>query len=1116
MNKQTVNINFSGGLDTKTDPFQVQAGKFLSLVNNVFSKGGKLTKRNGFGSISTLPSPSYTALTTLSDALTALGPSGVAQLSQASEQWTQSGNYYPCSVSALPMIRNSNSQIQVDSAVSESGVVCSVFTESVAGSIVYYYSLTNSVTGQSIISPTLISTLCASGVVTGSQRVFLLAGYFIIVFTNVISAISHLQYAAINALTGAVVKMNTDLAASYTPSSTTSNLNWDGVVSNGHLYVSYNGIGSTTVKIVYLTSSLALSSTKSFTSTSAELLMSVTSDESQSVPTIWASYLDASGNVWAYGVDAYLNTILAPSNLFTAGATSPNITIAAQDGILSIFTEIINHYSFDTSIPNNTVLMSTYTQGGVYTSIGYLCREIGLASKAFIVDGMIYCLVATQSQYQSTYFLINASTSLDSSPVVIAKLAYENGGGYLSSGLPSVSVNGDQAQVPYLFKDLVEALTTVQNSQQTTTGGIYSQTGINLASITFNSEAGSNELAQTLQMQGGFLWEFDGLLPAEHNFFLWPELTLNQDGTYHGISAATVGGAMSQYIPGSSSVLNQYSYQVTYEWTDSKGNTHRSAPSIPVTISILSGSAITTHSVFSSGATSITVASATGLAIGQVITDTTTSGNITAGTYITYVSGTTIGLSQPTAGASASSPGDVISTTQTASVTLKIPTLRLTYKISSPPRICVYRWSTAQQNYHMVTSVTVPLLNSTTSEFVTFVDTQSDVAIQGNALIYTTGGVLENVNAPASSLMTLFDNRLWLIDSEDPSLAWFSKPVVQGVPVEMSDLQTMFIAPTQGAQGSTGPNTACAPMDDKIIFFKQNAIYYVNGTGPDSTGANSAYSQPIFVTSAVGCSNQRSIVFMPKGIMFQSSQGIWLLGRDGMSTDYIGADVEQFNSSTITSAVNVPGENQVRFTLNTGETLCYDYFYNQWSTFETQSSRIPTIDSCIYQGLHTRVDSNGIVTQETPGIYLDGSVPVVSQFTSSWIKPGNIQGFGRLYWLSVLGSYFSPHKLQISVAYDYKDDSSSVIYSPGNFVGPYGTYPIFGDGSFGGTSLENFRVFASQQKCQSFRVSIQEIYDPQFGSFAGEGLSLTGLQAVVGVSRNYRPFKSTGTSVGLS
>jgi hypothetical protein len=303
-------------------------------------------------------------------------------------------------------------------------------------------------------------------------------------------------------------------------------------------------------------------------------------------------------------------------------------------------------------------------------------------------------------------------------------------------------------------------------------------------------------------------------------------------------------------------------------------------------------------------------------------------------------------------------------------------------------------------------------------------------------------------------------------------------------------------------------------MDDKLVIFKQNAIYYINGTGPDNTGANSQYSQPIFITSTVGCVNQQSIVFMPQGLMFQSDKGIWLLSRN-LDTSYIGAPVEEFNVGTVESAQNIPETNQVRFILNTGITLMYDYYYGQWGTF----TNVPAISSCIFQGLHTFINSYGAVYQESPGVYIDGSNPVLMSFTTGPIRLDNLQSYQRAYFFYILGEYITPHKLLVSVSYDYSTTPAhSVIISPTNYSAAYGagaSNTPYGQGNpYGGqATLEQWRVFLNKQRCQAFAISLQEVYDGTFGVAAGAGLTISGLNVVCGFKSKYRPIASAN-SVG--
>lgn len=443
--------------------------------------------------------------------------------------------------------------------------------------------------------------------------------------------------------------------------------------------------------------------------------------------------------------------------------------------------------------------------------------------------------------------------------------------------------------------------------------------------------------------------------------------------------------------------------------------------------------------------------------------------------------------------------------TSTNKNTLYVPTLRMTYKTSpNPVRIVGYRWSIAQQIYYQFTSLTSPTINDTTVDYITIVDTLADSSILGNVILYTTGGVIENIAPPAAIDSALFNNRLWLIDAEDRNLLWYSKQVIESTPVEMSDLLTIYVAPTTGAQGSTGPMTALSAMDDKLIIFKRDAIYYINGTGPDNTGANSSYSDPVFITSAVGCTNRDSIVLTPSGIMFQSDKGIWLLGR-GLDTQYIGAPVEIYNSNLVKSAQTIPGTNQVRFIMEDNRiTLMYDYFYGQWGTF----TNISAISATLWQGFHTYLNSFGVIFQESLGSYVDGSDPVLLSLTSAWINLAGLQGLERFYFANLLGTYFTPFKLNVTLAYDYNSSSQqSIIVTPNNYAGTWGSQAVWGSSPpWGGSSGNVFtaRLFPQKQKCQSFQISIQEVFDNSFGVQAGQGLTLSGLSIIVGVKKGFR------------
>ncbi len=1099
LQKQPVDISFAKGVDTKTDPWRVAIGNFLSLSNMVFTTGQRLTKRNGYGNLTALPE-NATFLTTFNGNLTAVGTS-LQAYSQGTGEWFNKGTLQPVELEVLPLIRSNTNQSQLDTAISSTGLVCTVYTDQTPTSLStprYMYSIADSTTGQNIIEPTLIPPL--TGVVTGSPRVFVLGAYFIIVFTNVISAANDLQYIAISINNPTIVTTNVTIAAGYGAS---SGLSWDGVVVGQYLYIAYNTTsGGQSIQFRSLSSTLLLSAATTYSNAGSvtATIMSVTADiTNPSNPIIWAAYYNSGSSTgYAVAVNATLSKILAtPAEIITAGTVS-NITSVAQNATLTVYYEVANNYGYDSTIPSHYINTVTCTQTGTIGTTTTLVRSVGLASKAFIINNINYFLAAYQSQYQPTYFLINSLGE------VVSRLAYSNGGGYDVVGLPSVTLNGNVAQIGYLYKDFI---TSANTSQQLsiTQSGIYSQTGLNLVTFTIGtSNVVPVEIAQTLNLSGGFLWEYDGYTPVENNFFLWPD---SVEGTPHN-----TGGAM---------VPQEYQYQVVYTWTNNQGNVEFSAPSIPTIVdmstnnkSFTQPTALTPTAAFTAGTFTMVVSSATGLVVGQYVTDTTTPASIQANTYITKIVGTTITVNQAFAGTSTT---DSLSIVDTCSVTLNIPTLRLTYKLANPVKLEIFRWSTAQEEFFQVTSIQLPLINSTTVDYLTYTDTQADNQILGNSLIYTTGEVIENVGAPSFNALTLFDDRLWGIDAEDPNLLWYSKQVIETTPVEMSDLFTIYVAPSIASQGSTGNMKCLAPMDDKLIIFKENALYYINGTGPDNTGANSQYSEPLFITSMVGSTNQQSIVFINDGLMFQSDKGIWLIGR-GLAVSYIGAPVEALTTGAIVqSAIEVPGTTQVRFTLDTGITLMYDYFYQQWGVFEG----VPAISSTLYQDLHTFVNSNGLVYQETPGLYLDGSNPVLMSFTTNWINLATLQGYQRAYFFYLLGEYITPHFLQIGIAYDYQTGPvQSTTITPNNYSPAYGgngsdSASPYGQGNpYGGPgNVEQWRIFFTRQRCQSFQLSLQEIYDPSFGIPAGAGLYISGLECHIGVARGFRGIGSAN-SVG--
>jgi hypothetical protein len=995
LQKQNLSVTFAGGLDTKTDPLQVAPGKFLNLVNSFFDKGALLTKRNGFVPTTTLP-VAATTISTYKDGLVAVG-STLQAFNQDSNQWVSTGNITPISLDVTPLVRTSTSQTSIDVAVASNGLSCSVWLDANGTS---YYQVSNSLTGQIVVAQTALE---ASSVLA---RVFALGNYLMITYLNNAAGV-HLKYVAIPIYNPSSPTAATDI--STVVESITAG--YDGCVANTRLYLAYSASdGGGAVRVTSIGATLAQGNTIALAGHVASRV-SVTADTSGSNSIIWVTYLETTVNdVYTTALSSALVSVLAQTRIYVATAIN-NITSCATGNVLTVFTDVPGTYSYTPNAVTNHVSKKTVTLAGTIGSVSVIQAGVGLGSKSFFIGTTMYMLMTYGQAYQPTYFMI------DSSGNIVGKLAYSNGGGYITTQiLPGVSISGDIASIGYLFVDLLVPVNKTQGV--TKISGVYTQTGINICAFNFSTVASTVEIGSAMHITGGFLSMFDGIKPVEHGFHVWPEDI--------AIATSAAGGLLTDQT---------YFYVATYEWTDAQGNIHRSAPSVPVT-------------------------------------------KVTAGG-------------------------------NTSTNTINVPMLRLTAK--SNVRIVLYRWSTAQQSYYQVSTVASPNVNVPTSNSIAITDTLADSSILGNALLYTTGGVIEDIAAPATDVFTLYKSRLFLLNSENRNQIWFSKQVIEATPVEMSDLLSIYVAPTLGSQGSTGPITALSNMDDKLIIFKGNAIYYITGQGPDNTGAQNDFSDPVFITSTAGTTNPKSIVSTPNGLMFQSNKGIWILKRD-MSTEYIGAPVEAFNSKIVNSATTIPGTNQVRFTLQDEiDCLVYDYYFQQWGTF----TNIRAVASTIYQSLHTYLNTGGSIVQETPGLYLDGSVPVALSFTTGWMSLAGLQGYERLYEVTLLGNYISPHLLHIGLSYDYNSSQTqTIVINPDNYTPSYGDDSLYGgEETYSVGTVEQWRLFPERQKCQSFQISLTETYDPSLGVDAGAGFTMSGMNLVMGAKKGYAP-KAAAQSAG--
>jgi len=997
--KMGYNIQLGGGLDTKTDPFQVDMAHMLDLQNIRFTKDKKYIKRNGYGQLTTTPFPGSSSLSTLNDGLVALGPN-LQAYSSTDDTWVNKGQLTPLDLTTQNLMVEQYSFLVADAVVLPNGLAAVIGGENDQFASI---AIVDTTTGETLYPVTALFPQGSGSNSCILPRVFAVGTNFIYTYINIANQLVYRSQTIASPFTlSAEVVISTDVE-SY---SSLGLIFYDGSVGpNGNLYLAWTAANDT-INLAYLDPALVLSGVTNIPDPGPNL--AIYADNTN----VWVTWIDttpqANGNnttipttLMAAAFDLTLAPVLAPTLLTTQDGIV-RMSIYSLAGLATIVFQTDTVYdSGDIFIPS--LFISTINLAAVVTGPTTLMRGVSLASKVFLnPDGDLNVMVAygssndptdtaEQISINPTYFLLDLNTTN------LGKLAQANAQVYTldntrSGVMTQVYVYGGTIYIPYMNADNV---ISVGSHTNTPTGGQVSAGasevltyGISIAVITQIQPIKTSEAASALVIPGMLTKFYDGNSLSEMGFNVFPEFIY---------ATVMTGGSMT---------AQEYMYSVTYEWTDNSGRIYRSAPSIPITVVV------------------------------------------------------------PTPGG--------------GQVTINIPTLKLTEKANV--RIMIYRWSTAQEEFFLINNLPgedqAPI-NDPTVDYVSYQDDASDADIEGNTLLYTTGGVLEDIAPPATIASTVVKNRVWLLDAEDRNLLWFSKTLVEGAPIEFSDLQTVYVSPSTNSQ-MQGHDilTTLGQMDDKLIIFAEKSIRYIVGNGPDATGANSDYGDPTLISSSIGCENTNSIVIQPNGLMFQSDIGIWLLGRD-LSTNYLGAPVELYNNSMVLAATTIADETRCAFIQASGNILIYDYFYNRWS----RDTGIASVGSTVYQGLHTLLNAAGQVSQETPGVYTDLGAPTLMTYVTPWVKMMNqmsgsspLQNLQRVNHFMILGAWYSPSAISVQIAYDF---DPTIVQ----------TTPI----TFNDFVIYNWRIFLDRQKCRSMQITIQEVFTGTPGAaFDFSGLDIVG------------------------
>lgn len=585
-------IEFGKGLDTKTDPKKVQAGKFLRLENAVFTKPNQIAKRNGYnplGQGSALVSPtlthsyndellvadqnilySYSPSTDLfiakapftSNAISrdiiedAIAPSGYVDSAVYGNYVLYGYSSYSSSSSArssvyFTVVDNSSGVVLFKSPIlSTSSIdianvpVRCVNLGGVQLAIVYLSSARNTIVLRTV---TVLGngsvSYSAEKVVGASLNVGTFDGAFDIIQTSngpagIGAAIAYFTSNAVvvdyittagNVMTGGNIS-DTTLAANFIY------LNQS---SNGDYWVywlEHEGIAGAAFIYSILNSSFASVLPKTLIQSLASpyLVSNVTANKTGSTTQtiFWGVY------------------VLTGSSQYTDKTFSATLTSGGIVGTPAIFSQGITPYSKPISVAGQTYALFVYRTADI---------------------GLLNYLVSTSPFSQVTFFLVNLDTA-NLIPYTASRFGADVSGSITTlkeiigySPTPQL-INGK-----YIFPCSIEVQSIATSSSFSGTDpfgvcSIYSYV-IDFQSTESNKAVDAGHIAI---FNGGILQAYDGINFSEFGFNLRPEITSNAVTT-------PVGGNIA---------AGTYSYIAIYQWTDAQGNLHQSTPSSPVSVTV--------------------------------------------------------------------------------------------------------------------------------------------------------------------------------------------------------------------------------------------------------------------------------------------------------------------------------------------------------------------------------------------------------------------------------------------------------------------------------------------------------------------------------------------------
>lgn len=374
------------------------------------------------------------------------------------------------------------------------------------------------------------------------------------------------------------------------------------------------------------------------------------------------------------------------------------------------------------------------------------------------------------------------------------------------------------------------------------------------------------------------------------------------------------------------------------------------------------------------------------------------------------------------------SPIYTATTAANATMQTRVATMQFKGNSAVGPEITIEQYRTEVNGTIFYLANLLPYTASTTTYSDTSVDGVAGI-LQGR-LADINGGELPPELPMSARLVTAYKDRIAMVSADRPSVILFNRPAPFPV-------GTSFASGLDVDVGSSGGNIrALVQMDSALYAFKSNSVYTLYGEPPAATGENGTLTVPQLLFNGTGCTDPRSAILTPKGIIFKSGKGFHLIARNQMLS-FIGEGPYADNSQRVVGSAIAESQAEVMFTFSSGSIWVLNLETSSW--YEWTSSEVPRAITASDGSVYLAVD-RGVIAYSTsnivdfignPAAFVDVPLDVVT----GWLKFDHIRGFQRVKRLYLEGDIINSCTLTIDVYVDYIDTAVQTLTVAASTVG---------------------------------------------------------------------------------